>query len=48
LCYKDKNNKAVLSFVNVVLKTEKDSSFVSGFVTEEGRLHYQNKSETII
>jgi outer membrane receptor protein involved in Fe transport len=35
---KDKNSKAVLSFVNVVLKTEKDSSFVSGTVTnEEGR-----------
>jgi outer membrane receptor protein involved in Fe transport len=35
---KDKNNKSVLSFVNVVLKTEKDSSFVSGTVTnEEGR-----------
>ncbi len=35
---KDKNNKAVLPFVNVVLKTEKDSSFVSGTVTnEEGR-----------
>lgn len=35
---KDKNTKLVLSFVNVVLKTEKDSSFVSGTVTnEEGR-----------
>ena len=35
---KDKNTKSVLSFVNVVLKTEKDSSFVSGTVTnEEGR-----------
>ena len=35
---KDKNSKAVLPFVNVVLKTEKDSSFVSGTVTnEEGR-----------
>ena len=35
---KDKYSKAVLSFVNVVLKTEKDSSFVSGTVTnEEGR-----------
>jgi outer membrane receptor protein involved in Fe transport len=35
---KDKNTKTVLPFVNVVLKTEKDSSFVSGTVTnEEGR-----------
>ncbi len=35
---KDKNSKAVLPFVNVVLKTEKDSTFVSGTVTnEEGR-----------
>lgn len=35
---KDKNSKAVLPFVNVVLKTEKDSSFVIGTVTnEEGR-----------
>lgn len=35
---KDKNSKAVLPFVNVVLKTEKDSIFVSGTVTnEEGR-----------
>jgi hypothetical protein len=35
---KDKNTKSVLPFVNVVLKTEKDSSFVSGTVTnEEGR-----------
>jgi len=35
---KDKNSKEVLPFVNVVLKTEKDSSFVSGTVTnEEGR-----------
>lgn len=35
---KDKKSKAVLPFVNVVLKTEKDSSFVSGTVTnEEGR-----------
>jgi len=35
---KDKNSKAVLPFVNVVLKTEKDSSFISGTVTnEEGR-----------
>ena len=35
---KDKNSKANLPFVNVVLKTEKDSTFVSGTVTnEEGR-----------
>ncbi|WP_300977291.1 outer membrane beta-barrel protein, partial [Flavobacterium sp.] len=36
---KDKNSKAVFPFANVVLKTEKDSSFVSGTVTnDEGRL----------
>ncbi|MBL7773167.1 MAG: TonB-dependent receptor [Chitinophagaceae bacterium] len=35
---KDKNSKTVLPFVNVVLKTEKDSTFISGTVTnEEGR-----------
>jgi outer membrane receptor protein involved in Fe transport len=35
---KDKNSKNVLPFVNVILKTEKDSSFLSGTVTnEEGR-----------
>ncbi len=35
---KDKNSKAVLPFVNVLLKTEKDNSFISGTVTnEEGR-----------
>jgi outer membrane receptor protein involved in Fe transport len=35
---KDKTNKAILPFVNVVLKTEGDSTFVSGTVTnEEGR-----------
>lgn len=35
---KDQNTKSVLSFVNVVLKTEKDSSFVFGTVTnKEGR-----------
>ena len=35
---KDKNSKAVLPFVNVVLKTENDSTFISGTVTnEEGR-----------
>ena len=31
----DKNTKSVLPFVNVVLKTEKDSSFVSGTITNE-------------
>jgi len=35
---KDKKSKDVLPFVNVILKTEKDSAFVSGTVTsEEGR-----------
>ncbi len=35
---KDKNTKSVLPYVNVVLKTEKDSAFVSGTITnEEGR-----------
>jgi outer membrane receptor protein involved in Fe transport len=35
---KDKNIKVGLPFVNIVLKTEKDSTFVSGTVTnEEGR-----------
>ncbi|EAZ94824.1 hypothetical protein FBBAL38_10307 [Flavobacteria bacterium BAL38] len=35
---KDKNSKAVLPFVNVLIKTEKDNSFISGTVTnEEGR-----------
>jgi outer membrane receptor protein involved in Fe transport len=35
---KDKNSKVGLPFVNIVLKTEKDSTFVSGTVTnEEGR-----------
>ena len=35
---KDKNSKANLPFVHVVLKTEKDSSFISGTVSnEEGR-----------
>ncbi|WP_394992004.1 TonB-dependent receptor domain-containing protein [Emticicia sp.] len=35
---KDKNSKTILPFVNVVLKTEKDSAFVGGTVTnEEGR-----------
>ncbi|MCZ2357618.1 MAG: TonB-dependent receptor family protein [Bacteroidia bacterium] len=35
---KDKNEKAALPFVNVVLKAEKDSSFVTGTITDdEGR-----------
>jgi hypothetical protein len=35
---KDKNSKANLPYVNVVLKTEKDSSFISGTVSnEDGR-----------
>jgi len=35
---KDKNSKVVLPFAHVVLKSEKDSTFVSGTVTnEEGR-----------
>ena len=35
---KDKNAKIALPFVNVILKTEKDSTFVSGTATnEEGR-----------
>ncbi len=35
---KDKKTKAILPFVNVVLKTDNDSTFVSGTVTnEEGR-----------
>lgn len=35
---KDKSSKTILPFVNVVLKKEKDSTFVSGTVTnEEGR-----------
>ena len=35
---KDKANKSPLSYVNVVLKTEKDSAFVTGTVSnEEGR-----------
>lgn len=40
---KDKNSKAILPFVNVILKTEKDSVFVSGTVTnEEGRFALTN------
>jgi CarboxypepD_reg-like domain len=40
---KDAKNKTVLPFVNVVLKKEKDSSFVSGTITnEEGRFTIAN------
>lgn len=40
---KDKANKTALSYVNVVLKTEKDSAFVSGTVSnEEGRFTLSN------
>ena len=35
---KDNKSKLFLSFVNVMLKSDKDSSFVSGTITdEEGR-----------
>jgi len=35
---KDKKDKSALPFVNIVLKTEKDSAFVTGVVTDdEGR-----------
>ena len=40
---KDKANKSALSYVNVVLKTEKDSVFVTGTVSnEEGRFTLSN------
>ena len=40
---KDKANKSALSYVNVVLKTEKDSAFVTGTVSnEEGRVTLSN------
>lgn len=40
---KDKTAKTVLPFVNVVLKTEKDSAFVTGTVSnEEGRFTLSN------
>ena len=40
---KDKANKSALSYVNVVLKTEKDSAFVTGTVSnEEGRFTLTN------
>lgn len=35
---KDKNTKSILPYVNIVLKTQKDSVFISGTVTnEDGR-----------
>ena len=40
---KDKANKSALSYVNVILKTEKDSGFVTGTVSnEEGRFTLSN------
>lgn len=40
---KDKANNSALSYVNVVLKTEKDSAFVTGTVSnEEGRFTLSN------
>ncbi len=40
---KDKADKSALSYVNVVLKTEKDSAFVTGSVSdEEGRFTLSN------
>ena len=40
---KDKNSKTYLPYVNVVLISEKDSSFVSGTITnEEGRFSVSN------
>jgi outer membrane receptor protein involved in Fe transport len=40
---KNKANKTTLSFVNILLKTEKDSTFVTGTVTnEEGRFSLSN------
>ena len=39
---KNKTDKTILPFVNVVLNTEKTNVFVTGTVTnEEGRLHWQ-------
>jgi hypothetical protein len=43
---KDKNTKIILPYVNIVLKNQKDSVFISGTVTnEDGRFyiskHYQ-------
>lgn len=46
---KDKANKSALSYVNVVLKTEKDSAFVTGTVSnEEGRFTLSNVNQTTI
>ena len=40
---KDKSTKAALSYVNVILKTDKDSAFVMGTVSnEEGRFSLSN------
>lgn len=40
---KDKNTKAALPYVNVILKTEKDSTFIGGTVSnEEGRFTIDN------
>jgi len=40
---KDKTTKAVLPFVNIILKTEKDTAFVTGTVSnEEGRFTFAN------
>jgi len=40
---KDKSNKTALPFVNVVLKTEKDSAFVTGTISnDEGRFSIAN------
>jgi hypothetical protein len=40
---KDKNSKSALAFANVVLKSEKDSAFISGTITnEEGRFSITN------
>lgn len=40
---KDKNDKSALPFVNIVLKTEKDSAFVTGTVTDSlGRFKLTN------
>ena len=43
---KDKMNKTVLPFVNVILKTAKDSIFVSGTVTNEDGLFVLNAIKT--
>lgn len=40
---KDKNNKSALPFTNIVLKTEKDSTFITGTVTDDaGRFTIAN------